>query len=126
MTKERNLLYGVLVKDDDDWELCETYKKELEAVKKERDKLHDYIQGRWMEGDAVKNLIKLEVENAELKIANKAFADGAVKTWKPTAQERQVVINELRATLTASEKKVAELEKQLCIFKGNICEGDKR
>jgi len=43
---ERNFLYGVLVKDDDDWELCETYKGEIKKLEAENKELQETVSGQ--------------------------------------------------------------------------------
>lgn len=62
---EKNMLHGVLVKDDDDWELCETYKAEIKVLEEELKDLGQTHVGMH------KNLEKLQNTITSLRTASK-------------------------------------------------------
>ena len=87
----------------------------VERLQEECNKLHVYIQGRWMEGDAVKNLIKLEAENAELK--RNQTEVWAVQDLLAQADKRYSELMEIKnkfaKQLATSEKARWEVEKRV-------------
>lgn len=91
-------------------------RREIEKLTREKSNQKNWIDAQektWK--DLKTQYEKLKAENTELLIANKAFANGSIKTWSPTAQERELVINQLRINLAKCEKLRLDAEKDTVI-----------